>query len=475
MILPGKVVIIDDKLEEVKDLIKVLTQLGISTLYFDGSLDSMPEKPFNDVSCIFLDINLVEGLTNQRAVEGAVISRIKRIVDKNNIPFVVYVWSKISNTQMDIVNNIFTGVDKITTTPIAIVELNKSSMFNLDGKLKTDQSKVKSMLVKLIGDEVNKDIYKFFQHWNASLEHSFFKLIRDLFSVPDDSEWAPKIKKVINDLSGAYYGKENKRIDVPTKIITAKVLLSEVFIDEMSSYLRSLSTSQYPKNLNISNRASTESTSSLINYNLLFGEFQSLISFPGNCFKSLKTSKVHSQLIQQAIPLKLLESGFDSTKKKRINQLQNKKNKSQSEKSEYKNLEKEKKKFCKHAFNSIKKSAIFGEMVMTPMCDFAQNKNALIKLLPFSFIEISSSSVIKKNNLNDIAKGSYYDTNAVFEFKSKQYILLVNYQNLHTVTPEEIVPRKPLVRAKQQLLYDLQYRLSTNLGRPGVVFIDYRA
>ena len=50
----GRVVIIDDRREEIEPLIDVLSQRNIPLLYFDGAPASFPDKPMNGIRIIML-------------------------------------------------------------------------------------------------------------------------------------------------------------------------------------------------------------------------------------------------------------------------------------------------------------------------------------------------------------------------------------------------------------------------------------
>ena len=52
----GKVVIVDDQVEEAKPLIKLLSKRGVPTLYFSGDCSDLPESPLMGVRLVFCDL-----------------------------------------------------------------------------------------------------------------------------------------------------------------------------------------------------------------------------------------------------------------------------------------------------------------------------------------------------------------------------------------------------------------------------------
>ena len=49
----GRIVIIDDKLEEVMPLIESLSQMGAPYFYFSGNEDQLPKSPMKGIRIVF--------------------------------------------------------------------------------------------------------------------------------------------------------------------------------------------------------------------------------------------------------------------------------------------------------------------------------------------------------------------------------------------------------------------------------------
>ena len=60
-----KIVVIDDKPEEVASLIGTLSKNGIGVVYFTGQLEQLPLEPLSGIRIIFSDIDLVESKDNK--------------------------------------------------------------------------------------------------------------------------------------------------------------------------------------------------------------------------------------------------------------------------------------------------------------------------------------------------------------------------------------------------------------------------
>lgn len=102
MILPdnGKVVIIDDKIDDVIELISGLSSEKIPFVYYKDELgDDLPSEPLANVRVLFLDLLLIDD--NKPPVKNVIstlITRIKKIIPKNNGPYIIIYFSSTRKT-----------------------------------------------------------------------------------------------------------------------------------------------------------------------------------------------------------------------------------------------------------------------------------------------------------------------------------------------------------------------------------------
>ena len=73
----GKVVIIDDVLEEALPLMQSLRSKNVSTLYYSGRYDELPAEPLNDVRLVFCDLKF-----NPAEDSKSVIANIHALLNK---------------------------------------------------------------------------------------------------------------------------------------------------------------------------------------------------------------------------------------------------------------------------------------------------------------------------------------------------------------------------------------------------------
>lgn len=88
----GRVVVLDDKIEEVKGLITLLSKQSIPFVY----LDHVPEEyeSYTDlgIRIIFLDL-VLESSTDEKTVKSVLYNNLNRLIKKDNGPYIIAVWS----------------------------------------------------------------------------------------------------------------------------------------------------------------------------------------------------------------------------------------------------------------------------------------------------------------------------------------------------------------------------------------------
>lgn len=85
----GKVLVIDDQVEEAVPLLNLLGKKGVSTMYYSGSLSELPESPFNEIRLVFCDLKF-NVATDPKSVASNVFSILKSLISEENGP--IYFW-----------------------------------------------------------------------------------------------------------------------------------------------------------------------------------------------------------------------------------------------------------------------------------------------------------------------------------------------------------------------------------------------
>ncbi|BBB99008.1 hypothetical protein [Bradyrhizobium elkanii] len=90
------VLVIDDEPDDYDSILKALNDLHISAVWIQGtSLEHLPEKPFNRLQLVFLDLHLTNSLGKDAASHTANV--FKHVVSAETAPIVVVIWSKYAD------------------------------------------------------------------------------------------------------------------------------------------------------------------------------------------------------------------------------------------------------------------------------------------------------------------------------------------------------------------------------------------
>ena len=210
MYLPinGRVTIIDDQIEQAETLIKVLSKRQIPITYFSGELEFLPdsEDNFNDTRILFLDINLIDNSEHEiKVLKASLVPVLKKVISKDNFPYVLIYWSRHEEHKELIENDIFEN-DLNDRKPIAYISSNKSSFFNLDGTpTENYENEVSTLFTKLEDLIKNNHAFSYLLHWENQVHCSTDKTLQEVFSpFHAYNNWTDNANHLINKIGRAH-------------------------------------------------------------------------------------------------------------------------------------------------------------------------------------------------------------------------------------------------------------------------------
>ena len=127
----GKVVIVDDQVEEAKPLIKLLSKRGVPTLYFSGDCSDLPESPLRGVRLVFCDLKF-SAASDERTILSNLIGILRKLISNNNGPYILLLWSAHDGDYIERIKEI---VSAETNSPEFVLPLNKAEFFESDDKI----------------------------------------------------------------------------------------------------------------------------------------------------------------------------------------------------------------------------------------------------------------------------------------------------------------------------------------------------
>ena len=93
----SRAVIIDDSKEDAEALVRALASDGVGAIVFSGEPAAVmprPPKPLHGIRLALVDMNLVEGISEPRAIIGTLMSVLEEIIAPDNGPYLAIAWTK---------------------------------------------------------------------------------------------------------------------------------------------------------------------------------------------------------------------------------------------------------------------------------------------------------------------------------------------------------------------------------------------
>ena len=226
MTLPNshKIVVIDDKLEEVSLLLSSLSKKGIGFLYFNEKLEQLPATPLQGIRIVFSDIDLV-GAKDDKTKISALIGVLKKIISPDNGPYIIVFWTKHS----DLINAIETQWNKEGVPPLKYLCIEKSSC----------QDKYGQYSMELIDKEIQEQTkefqaFNFYLDWENALVNTGESFIRKFHNlVPRDQNWSHNICHLLYRMFLADSGDVDKAFTPSEQFSIACRLFNKSFNNEL--------------------------------------------------------------------------------------------------------------------------------------------------------------------------------------------------------------------------------------------------
>lgn len=423
----GRVIIIDDKFNEIETLIKVLSKYRVAVTYFTGRKEELPENPFSDVRIVFLDVQL-EGVTlkEEKTVRSVVVGVISRIIDSKNGPFILAIWTK----HPEVIEPIKKTLLEEGYQPIPF-DIQKSDFFESDGKPKIEDTEMFDSLNKKL-HETLKDlgIFNIFLLWEnithnsaSSTVNSFSQLVK----FDDSNTWNNEMLTIFYNLAKAWAGK-TLDINKPVEIIkNALFTFKGIFEDDLEEEIYNIQPSSI-------NKFGTENVNEEIigklNTSLLLDTTTRSEVYPGNIYEEEQDAEIIKDILN-------------------VND--------------------------NDPLVSIKNISKVVSLEVSPLCDFVQKKMRKSRLLKGVILpeKIPCGNGSTFNIWNKIKqKAAYIYTSPVFYYSNQLYKIVFDFRYFSSVPITEIQNKSPVFRLRKEILTDIQIKLASHISRTGVLYLE---
>ncbi len=417
----GRIVLIDDKAEEVEPLIRALGREPVPYIHYDGRRENLPKKPLGGVRYVFLDIEL-EGMEgqNEKTKASGITSILKKIISDSNGPYVIIFWTKHEEIIKAVVENcLSSGIP-----PVEHISMEKAKWVNGDGDGDGDNIQELSEALQKKLEPIGA--FLLYIQWENILNDSCKQFIKDFASHVDPGEdWSRNTSYLFYELYKAFVAKHELEQQTE-QFKCACHLMNRSFQDTLSE--KTSAGLLLPRGFRLMKGNVTDETKAKLNTSLFTG--RSLTSKPmsGNVYlfsdKNLLTSLKKFMFKEKLAP------------------------------------------------DDIELCTV----IVTPECDIAQNKTIGIfvtekELKPSHrvifglFYEISGEMKNEKKKLHDRGKDGRFIIGPLW-WDNKKHLLVIHTGTLSFLTEKDF-SEEPLFKLKRDLLFDLQSKTANHINRLG--------
>lgn len=433
MFIPSKVIVIDDKENEVTGLLRALSKRDIPFLYFKGRMEELPLTPITGVRIIFLDMKL-EGMERQepKTVASTLMNILKKTISIDNGPFLIFAW-----TREPILLRAFSeqleerGSD--VPYPIYMVNMEKSDCMEDE---EIDYEKVSNKLDEKLNELL---IFNFFTSWEKIVGNSRSEVIGLISSMIDTGEvvaWRTEVNKILYKFAEAQSG-ENIKKDSLSPTHSAMYVLNSILNDCIEKnvsmlnqeYLITPQENEFPDE--IKGKINTK-----INIRDIKGV--EVKTTPGNIY----ILKYYKELSQYAnfLPKRYYDFQRDFLKLEPNRT---------DERSDIRTLLRS----CRPCLLEI-----------TPYCDYSYDKWKNARVLLGIIVPRALN-----NKLKDKAK-SVYNSPLLFVNNGLHYFVF-NFYNVIMTEFEKLNELKPSYQIRVDLLSDIQSQYASHISRGGIFLL----
>lgn len=238
----GRVIVVDDEIDEAMPVLKALAKKGIASAFYDSDIDGLPadnsSRP-KGVRLAILDMDLTGGGTSSKSKIATLVNCLRKILDPNNGPYVVLAWTKHSELIDLFEQAVFSQEDM--PKPVHTIKLTKSEC-KTEGKL--DLAIISEKLEDAL---VQFSPLLFLQQWEAKSFLAATEVTNGLSALvslkTDDRDkyrehWKSEFLQLLYTMAKA---EADKQLDSNTCLGAVYGSLAPLYADRMESHVADLS------------------------------------------------------------------------------------------------------------------------------------------------------------------------------------------------------------------------------------------
>lgn len=443
--LNGRIAIVDDQIEQAAPLMAALSKAQIPFTYFSGEIDYLPEESLNDIRILFLDINLLgDNQPDSKNLKSKLIGVLKRVIAENNFPYVLIYWSRQQHHKQLIEDDIFVNALP-ERKPIAFLSAMKSDFFDLNGVQSDDfEENIQGLFEKIADAVKNIPAFGHLLNWENKVHNASNEALKEVFQAHND-DWNDQANYMLNKLGESYSGRMFSSQSPADKIKSAYNALTYIINDTLEKDVNS----DHIENTQGLPTAANTSDSNLIysiNTKLLFSSDNESLEYSGAIIEDVnpQTDSIFKALLNNSFNRQFVENSISPYEQSKVDKKTS-------------SIRKEIRKTWKKVY-----------MTVTPLCDYVQKKNEYNRCIKGMFITAKYLDYIDN-------KSEAIFISPQFIFEGVNYVLILNFRYFFTTKRGGNLTRvNPLLRARHELLAEIQSKLSRHISRQGILFLDDR-
>lgn len=430
--ITGRIAIVDDNIKQVMPLMNILSQRQIAYSYYSGDYSYLPndDTKNNDIRLLFLDINLIDDAEHpEKELKAKLVPVLKKVISPNNYPYVIIYWSRHEHIKKMIEEDIFVN-DIPDRKPISYLSASKSDFVNFDGELTDDfEEKIVDLFSQINGKIETYPSYKYLLKWENKLHVSADDTLKEIFSeFKDSKDWSNYSSYIIEKLAKAQMGKRYLNAEATERLKSSYLAFNSIFVDTLESSIFNDLLENIILNCEES-KVDKDKVVKTINTKLLIS-------------KANSQSKVNSDQPGAVIHFKRFRNHYDEI----LNSI------------------------CPNTKNNEKIKNLIKEgwrkigVIVTPTCDYVQNKNKFNRLV--------KGILIDNQYLKHVDKSEAIFVSPVFDFEDKKYNLVLDFRYFTTINSKGLSKITQLFKLRTILISEIQSKLARHISRQGILFID---
>jgi hypothetical protein len=438
----ARVVLLDDESTAALPVIKALSRAGIPVAFFDGKEAELPKnnKKLRGVRLAILDMDLGFGGSNEN-IAATLVQTFGRIIDRDNGPYGILIWTNHPDLKQKVAQYIYEHAD--LPNPV-FIEMLKKADFKKSGKGNAQQFSIIKLSKELLKVLAENSPLECMQVWEGTCFRAATNVTNSIASLGEVTTadldqwrlaWRDETLKLLFVISKAH-AEEHHTLEncIPSIFLALDPLHSDrmdVLVERLAEDL-----SEHAAKIMAAKGGSAVERKAKVNTMLHLASDQLDNYSPGNLFVFGNRNRPAFMPPLKDVLRDCIQGNDPAQRAENL--------------------------------KLVLKHVHLCGLEVTPVCDHAQNKIGLSRLV--------AGFAVAHEQLKKIKGGQFLKAAGPFYFSDKpfatgSYTLFLNSRYVATAKPSQVKKLRAKARVRTQLLADVQSWASYQGARQGVMML----